>query len=201
MGRRKKKSTSSYATAPAPGSPRPERTSQYQLRVDTLSKSIPNPSIAKTAADAGPTQNVTLLYSREEVGIASTVDTGIAQQLVAPYTLPNPVPSIHATLGAHVSQTHKNKIINGEYIDLALLLENTTISAKQEKQVVITNGVLSTRDKTKQIINTISKWTDDFIVYISIYSSAHPSKYQGLLKYMHTALRGNKGSGTGMENI
>jgi hypothetical protein len=51
------------------------------------------------------------------------------------------------------------------------------------------------------IINTISKWTDDFIVYISIYSSAHPSKYQGLLKYMHTALRGNKGSGTGMENI
>jgi hypothetical protein len=91
---------------------------------------------------SGPTQNVTLLYSREEVGIASTVDTGIAQQLVAPYTLPKPVPSIHATLGAHVSQTHKNKIINGEYIDLALLPENTTISAKQEKQIVITDGVV-----------------------------------------------------------
>jgi hypothetical protein len=29
---------------------------------------------------------------------------------------------------------HKNKIINGEYIDLALLLENTTISEKQEKR-------------------------------------------------------------------
>ena len=164
--------------------------------MDTLSRSIPNPSIAKTAADVGPTQNVTLLYSREEVGTAapqlispstaaSTVDTGIAQQLVVPYTLPNPVPSIHATLGAHVSQTHKNKIINGEYIDLALLLENTTISEKQEKQVVIIDGVLSTRDKTKQIINTISKWTDAFIVYISIYSSAHPSKNQALLKYMH----------------
>jgi hypothetical protein len=50
---------------------------------------------------------------------------------------------------------HKNKIINGEYIDLALLLENTTISEKKEKQVVIIDGVLSTRDKTKQIINTI----------------------------------------------
>ena len=73
---------------------------------------------------------------------------------------------------------------------MALLLENKTISAKQEKQVVITDGVLSTRDKTKQIINTISKWTDAFIVYISIYSSAHPSKYQGLLKYMHTVRLG-----------
>jgi hypothetical protein len=38
---------------------------------------------------------------------------------------------------------------------LALLLENTTISEKQEKQVVIIDAVLSTRDKTKQIINTI----------------------------------------------
>jgi hypothetical protein len=49
-------------------------------------------------------------------------------------TLPNPVPSFHATLCAHVSQTHTNKIINGEYIELALLLENTTISEKQEKR-------------------------------------------------------------------
>jgi hypothetical protein len=39
----------------------------------------------------------------------------------------------------------------------ALLLENTTISEKQEKQIVIINGVLSTRDKTKKIVNTISK--------------------------------------------
>jgi hypothetical protein len=150
----------------------------------------PNPSITKNAADVGTAQNTNLLHSREEVCTASIVDTGIAQQFIVPYTLSNPVPSIHATLGAHVSQTHKNKIINGEYIDLALLLENTTISEKQEKQIVIINGVLSTRDKTKKIVNTISKWTDAFIVYRSIYSSAHPSKYQALLKYMHTVRLG-----------
>ena len=68
-------------------------------------------------------------------GTGFTVDTDIAQQLVAPYTLPNPVPSIHAILGAHASQSHKNRIINGEYIDLALLLENTTISEKQENKL------------------------------------------------------------------
>ena len=49
-------------------------------------------------------------------------------------TLPNPVPGIHATLCAHVSHTHKNKIINGEYIDLALLLEKTAISEKHKKR-------------------------------------------------------------------
>jgi hypothetical protein len=45
--------------------------------------------------------------------------------------------------------------------------------------------VLSTKEKTKQTIHTIEKWTDVFIVYISIYTSAHPEKYQALLKYMH----------------
>ena len=191
MRRSKRKSTSTYATAAGARQSKtrkdvPVPVTEQLPHVDTLSRSIPNPSIAKNAADVGTAQNTNLLHSREEVCSASTVDTGIDKQFVVPYTLPNPVPSIHATLGAHVSQTHKNKIINGEYIDLALLLENTTISEKQEKQIVIIDGVLSTRDKTKQIINTISKWTDAFIVYISIYSSAHPSKYQALLNCMHT---------------
>jgi hypothetical protein len=35
------------------------------------------------------------------------------------------------------------------------------------------------------MIHTIEKWTDAFIVYISIYTFAHPEKYQALLKYMH----------------
>jgi hypothetical protein len=54
--------------------------------------------------------------------------------------------------------------------------------------------VLSTRDKTKQIINTISKWTDDFI--------GTSFKIPSIIElYAHCALGGNKGSGTGMENI
>jgi hypothetical protein len=59
------------------------------------------PSII-TAADVETAQNTNLLHSREEVCSASTVDTGIDKQFVVPYTLPKPVPSIHATLGAHV---------------------------------------------------------------------------------------------------
>jgi hypothetical protein len=47
------------------------------------------------------------------------------------------------------------------------------------------DGVLSIKEKNKQTIHTIEKWTDAFIVCLSIYTSAHPEKYQALLKYMH----------------
>ena len=94
------------------------------------------------------------------------------------------VQSVHSFLGSHVSQTNRTKIVSGQYIDLAILSENTN-SENNDKQVVLIDGVLSTKEKTKQTIHTIEKWTDVFIVYISIYTSAHPEKYQALLKYMH----------------
>jgi hypothetical protein len=94
------------------------------------------------------------------------------------------VQSVHSFLGSHVSQTNRTKIVSGQYIDLAILSENTN-SENNDKQVVLIDGVLSTQEKTKQTTHTIEKWTDAFIVYISIYTPAHPEKYQALLKYMH----------------
>jgi orotate phosphoribosyltransferase-like protein len=91
---------------------------------------------------------------------------------------------VHSFLGSHVSQTNRTKIVSGQYIDLAILSENTN-SENNDKQVVLIDGVLSTKEKIKRTIHTIEKWTDVFIVYISIYTSAHPEKYQALLKYMH----------------
>jgi hypothetical protein len=60
-----------------------------------------------------------------------------------------------------------------------------TNSENNDKQVVLIDGVLSTKEKTKQTIHTIEKWTDVFIVYISIYTSAHPEKYQAREKNAH----------------
>jgi hypothetical protein len=73
MRRCKRKSTSSYATAAGAKQSKtrkdvPVPVTEHLPHVDTLSRSIPNTNIAKTTADVGPTQNVTLLYSREEVG-------------------------------------------------------------------------------------------------------------------------------------
>ena len=84
-----------------------------------------------------------------------------------------------------MSQSNKNKIINGEYIDLSQLLENTFKQEKQENQIDMVDGVLTTKVKSKNNINTVEVWTDAFIVYISIYSAVHTSKFQALLKYMH----------------
>ena len=125
---------------PVPSSPRTERTSQCQLRntyhMWTRSQGAYQTLILpKLLQMLGQLRTLPCCTLEKKSATASTVDTGIAQQLVAPYTLPIPVPSIHATLGAHVSQSHKNRIINGEYIDLALLLENTTISEKQENKL------------------------------------------------------------------
>lgn len=216
LRRSKRKTTSTYASpsgtrrsrrdVPVPASLPPVQTQQVDVQRTSLVAAVKNvdkqPSTSTVAPASGLDPDVTLLYSREEGAPAPpqnntppapmAANTGISHQLTPTFTSPNiePIPSIHAALGAHVSQTNKNKILNGEFIDLAHLLENTTISESQEKQVVMIDGVLSTRDKTKQTINTIAKWTDAFIIYISIYSSAHSSKYQALLKYMHTVRLG-----------
>ena len=45
-------------------------------------------------------------------------------------------------------------------------------------------------DKASNKITTIEKWTDAFIVYCSIYASAHPTSVQGLFKYMRDVRMG-----------
>lgn len=96
------------------------------------------------------------------------------------------VPSVHAKLGLNVTPAIKNKIINGEYVDLANLIDASHATLKDEKTIVMIDGVLTTKEKPKQNINTIEKWTDAFIVFMSIYLAVHPEKTQGLLKYMQS---------------
>ena len=59
------------------------------------------------------------------------------------------VQSVHSFLGSHVSQTNRTKIVSGQYINLAILSENTN-SENNDKQVVLIDGVLSTKEKNKQ---------------------------------------------------
>lgn len=101
---------------------------------------------------------------------------------------PLPIESFHSNLSSNVSQNLKAKIISSVYIDLALLLGNTSLHEDAEKQICFNEkGELITKgySKANAKINSISKWTDAFIVYICIYTTAHPNSFQGLLKYMH----------------
>jgi len=100
-------------------------------------------------------------------------------------------------LGMHVSQTNKEKIVMGQYIDLASLLQNANVvEASMPQKITMINGELVVQQqKQYQKITSIEKWTDAFIVYMSIYCGAHPDKYQNILKYMNTIRLGAKRCG------
>ncbi|XP_071156026.1 uncharacterized protein [Mytilus edulis] len=107
----------------------------------------------------------------------------------------NPIPCITASddLARNVTVSLRQKIIAGEYIDLALLLVNSQASAGDKQKVVISQGeILLQPRQQQQKIDSIATWTDAYLVYIRIYCTAHPHVFQELLKYMHSIRLGAK---------
>ena len=96
--------------------------------------------------------------------------------------IPDMVPSFKTSVDINVSQELKTKIVNGQYVDLAKLLNNTIEPQKQ--MIVMVNGELETVEKSTKKITNIEQWTDAFIIYASVYLSSHPAKSLQLLKYM-----------------
>ena len=96
--------------------------------------------------------------------------------------IPDMVPSFKTSVDINVSQELKTKIVNGQYVDLAKLLNNTIEPQKQ--MIVMVNGELETVEKRTKKITNIEQWTDAFIIYASVYLSSHPAKSLQLLKYM-----------------
>lgn len=109
-----------------------------------------------------------------------------------------PINSIHDMLGGNVSSNIKQKIVAGQFVDLATLLDNSVITHAPEKRIFISNGELVTREKTLFKITSIEKWSDAFLTFMSIFTGAHPNRSQELLKYMHDVRLGastNRGMG------
>lgn len=88
-----------------------------------------------------------------------------------------------------VNEGTKNKIWNGKYIDLALLLrQNFCHSATTTSgTLTVVNNQLTIKQsgtKIKVPINSIQNWTDAFINFIIVFSLKHANKVVELLKYM-----------------
>lgn len=97
----------------------------------------------------------------------------------------SPLPSVHAGLGTHVTQSAKDKICQGQYIELATLLEAPGQGARSGSRLSVDHsGQLALSQTVEKRINSIEEWTEAFIIYTSIYLSVHPHKTQDLLKYM-----------------
>ena len=93
---------------------------------------------------------------------------------------------LQVPLGLGVSQTLRQKIVNEEYIDFYLLLqdnptESLTLNFTQNVEgqtVAISPG----KSREKKITN-FNTWLKAFEIYVAIYSRSHPDKTPGLMKY------------------
>ncbi|CAC5406824.1 unnamed protein product [Mytilus coruscus] len=88
-------------------------------------------------------------------------------------------------LGMYISIANKEKIANGEFIDLACLLQNTNIQNNSIKQTIcfVPGELVLQQKQQQQKITNIDQWTELFLVFISVYCLACPEKFQELLKY------------------
>ena len=71
-------------------------------------------------------------------------------------------------------------------------------SSDPETKLIFSNGEIIAKAKPSEKIQSIEKWTDAFLVFISIYGAAHPAKVLDLIKYMSTIRLGasrNRGLG------
>ncbi|CAC5407061.1 unnamed protein product [Mytilus coruscus] len=115
---------------------------------------------------------------------------------------PNRIASVHENLGINVTQSINEKIIKGEHIDLACLLNNSvnTGSDKQKLKWVQGEFILQPMSQQSKITN-IEKWTDAFIIFIYNYCSVHINRFREFLKYMHTIRLGaQRNQGLGWKN-
>lgn len=147
MRRSKRKSTREYASSKSKKSSRPR-----QGLPDIPEEEEPLPG----SSASGMTQRTTddsieILYTREDSSVQKitvpVVSSSIPDKGINQHTQINLIQSIHATMGSNVSLVNKNKIINGEYIDLSTLVESKLNQEKQEKQVVMVDGVLLAKQK------------------------------------------------------
>jgi len=115
---------------------------------------------------------------------SSSVNEGTVNSMSNSNISFTPILSIRSQISSHVSVANINKITNGEYVELGQLLQNPN-TEKQEKQLILIDGMLQTKERAKQSITSIEKWTDAFLIFSSIYLGVHSEKYQDILKYMH----------------
>ena len=104
-----------------------------------------------------------------------------------PGNVPVAIPSLNAPIGLHVPVATKEKIILGQYVDLAQLLDVQPGLGPEARRFELspTGELVARAMPPSRSISTIEKWSDAFLVYMSIFLTGHPHRTQELLKYMN----------------
>lgn len=89
----------------------------------------------------------------------------------------------------HVPKSLRQQICKGEYVNVALLLKGgmeLSEFCSGGSLKLSADGSIEMKSKIcKDKVPSIEKWTDAFLVYASIYMSAHPNKSIELFHYMY----------------
>ena len=139
----------------------------------------------KAVATVNSAQPATMVLPSLADNPSQMAPQGSPAPVEAPGNVVLPIPSVHDTLGVNVSYSNREKIINGQYLDLGCLLETQTRELN-DRAIILVNGELCARERSSPKISTIEQWTDAFILFLNIYVGAHPDKIHQLLKYLHS---------------
>jgi len=126
---------------------------------------------------------------------AGQVSDGFGNQIMA--LQPAGIMSITAPLGGHISILIKQKIINGEFVELGTLLPGYE-KVPSHGFTISQTGVLAPLPPRSRPILSIEQWTDAFLIFTAIFISQHPDRATELLKYtsiIRDAARKFHGSG------
>ena len=156
---------------------------QRSASISSPSDSVTSGASATTTASSGSSETT-----------MSTAAGNVAFHLGADSVSVTSTESVFQALDGNVPDDLKQKIINGEYIDLGQLLQRRP-GPDKSRCLTIEDGHLVVQLKPFTMkIPDINHWTDAFLIFASIFSSAHPESTSGLFKYMHTVRLGAKRS-------
>lgn len=100
----------------------------------------------------------------------------------------NPLRCGNDSVFVHVPKSLQQQICKEEYINLALLLKgDMELKAFCSRGALKLNseGRIEMKSKVcKEKIQSIEKWTDAFLIYASVFLTAHQDKANELLHYM-----------------
>ena len=105
------------------------------------------------------------------IQIGSSLD-----QMHTPYQ----IVGIVSDITVNVTQNIKQKIKKGEYVDLASLLTINQHHDNKQKMTFQQEKLILQQDQNYKKIFSIDTWTTAFLIFTSIYCSAHPEKIQDL---------------------
>ncbi|CAI5771626.1 finger 703-like [Podarcis lilfordi] len=83
-------------------------------------------------------------------------------------------------LGNHLSQKKRNKILNGDYVDMFTLLPPTKLMGKGEKR----RSFGKRRYRTPRAERTFENWLDGYQVFMGVVCAAYPRRSMDLVAYL-----------------